>query len=63
MKDIKCPYCNYGGEDLNIGRKSPTIDLCGIPRIICSKCKREFVIDMSLTVEEYTKILKDATSK
>jgi len=44
---IKCPYCNYDGSDLKIGRRLPSVDVFGIPRIICSKCKREFVIKLN----------------
>ncbi len=45
MTPIKCPYCGYGGEDPKIGRRMPGVDVVGVPRIICSNCKREFVVD------------------
>lgn len=36
IKEIKCPYCNYAGEDLSIGRKPLSNPMA------CSKCNRPF---------------------
>ena len=36
QREIKCPNCNYGGEDLKIGRKPISNPM------MCSKCKRYF---------------------
>lgn len=44
MEEIKCPHCGYDGSDLKIGRKPIEIDILGIPRILCSKCKRYFIV-------------------
>jgi len=41
-QEIKCPYCNYNGNDLKIGRSLPSVDVFGIPRLICLRCRREF---------------------
>lgn len=44
--DIRCRYCGYGGEDPKIGREGIGIDVIGIPRIRCSKCGCEFVVEL-----------------
>lgn len=44
MKEIKCPHCGYDGSDLWIGRQPIGIDISGIPRILCSKCGRYFIV-------------------
>lgn len=44
---IKCPHCNYDGSDLKIGRRLPSVSVTGIPKMICSKCGREFIIDIT----------------
>ena len=44
--DIRCRYCGYGGEDIKIGREGIGIDVIGIPRIRCSKCGCEFVVEL-----------------
>ena len=42
-ENIKCPHCNYGGEDLKIGRTMPDLRI-GYMIMICSACKKEFRI-------------------
>ncbi len=59
--EIKCPNCGYDGSDLSIGRKPISIDVVGVSRIICSKCKYEFVVKMEFELD-YCKICNQMTN-
>jgi hypothetical protein len=43
-KMIKCPYCGYDGNDLKKGRRMPVMTITGVAKMICSRCKREFIL-------------------
>lgn len=56
VNEIKCPYCEYDGSDLNIGRNPIGINNMGLLSLRCSKCKDTFIIKL-ITDIDFDKIL------